>query len=113
MIECTEGEILPMRFDQRGKLTMATKMLTPKEIALDWDISAKTLRKFLRFDARTNGAETPGKGKRWEIPASQVKSLRKRFDAWVAQNAKNRSTEGEATEVTEAVTEVEAIEATE
>lgn len=77
---------------------MTAKTLTPKEIALEWDISPKTLRKFLRADVRSKGEENPGKGKRWEIPATQVKSLKRRFDAWVAQNTKNRSTEDEATD---------------
>lgn len=80
-----------MRFSRERLIPMAAKVLTPKEIALEWGISAKTLRKFLRKDAKVItavGGTNPGKGGRWSIPASQVKGLRTRFDAWVAANAK-------------------------
>jgi hypothetical protein len=88
------------------------KTLTPKEIASEWDVSAKTLRKFLRKDEKAisaQGGETPGKGGRWAIPATQLNSLKRRFDAWVEANAKKpedapESDEGaETVEVTETV----------
>jgi len=61
---------------------MAT--LTAKEIATQFGTDARTLRKFLRSDAKVNSTETPGKGARYAIEAKQVRTLRKRFDAWVA-----------------------------
>jgi hypothetical protein len=64
-----------------------TKTLTPKELAAQFETDARTVRKFLRKDARDNGTETPGKGSRWEIEAKSVRSLRKRFDSWIAANA--------------------------
>lgn len=65
------------------------KTLTPKEIALEWGTSAKTLRKFLRT---IDSVESPGKGGRYAIAASKAKSLRKGFDAWkVAEDAKRQA----------------------
>lgn len=73
----------------RERDTKMTKTLTPKEIALKFETDARTLRKFLRQDARDNGTETPGKGSRWEIEAKTVRSLQKRFNIWNdAKNAK-------------------------
>ena len=60
------------------------KTLTPKEIANEWGVSPKTLRKFLRKDM---GDKAPGKGGRWSIEARSLKGLKTRFDAWVAANA--------------------------
>lgn len=59
--------------------------ITPKELATRFETDARTIRKFLRKDAEVNGTETPGKGSRWEIEAKQVRSLQKRFSAWVAE----------------------------
>lgn len=63
------------------------KTLTPKELAVELNSDPRTVRKFLRAEAKENGTETPGKGSRWSIEARQVRSLRKRFDAWVAAKA--------------------------
>jgi len=60
------------------------KTMTPKEIAAEFGTDPRTLRKFLRTDARDRGVATPGKGSRWEIEARSVRSLRKRFDSWIA-----------------------------
>lgn len=57
---------------------------TPKEIAGRFGTDPRTLRKFLRSDAKANGTETPGKGSRWAIEARTLKSLQKRFNAWDA-----------------------------
>lgn len=65
---------------------MTTKTLTPKEIALDWGTSGKTLRKFLRQDEKVK-ALAPGKGGRWAIPANSLKGLKTRFIAWKAAQA--------------------------
>lgn len=58
--------------------------ITPKDLAVKFDSDARTVRKFLRSDAKQNGTETPGKGSRWAIEAKTVRSLQKRFDAWNA-----------------------------
>lgn len=59
-----------------------SKTLNPKELAEKFETDARTVRKFLRHDARENGLETPGKGSRWEIEAKTVRTLQKRFNAW-------------------------------
>lgn len=73
--------------------------LTAKEVATRFETDARTLRKFLRADAKALEAETPGKGSRYAIEAKSLRSLRKRFDAWVADRTP-APTEGEV-EVTE------------
>lgn len=69
--------------------------LTPKAIAQELGVSAKTLRKFLREDAKGNGVETPGKGGRWSIDPDQVESLTERFNAWIAAKAAKAAVEEE------------------
>src|SRR5688500_37512 len=71
---------------RKGMMRMA-KTLTAKELAEKLGTDGRTVRKFLRSDARSNGSETPGKGPRWVIEANQVRSLQKRFDAWNAARA--------------------------
>lgn len=63
--------------------------LTAKEIATRFNTDPRTLRKFLRNDAKVNDTETPGKGSRYAIEAKSLKSLQKRFDAWIAAKATN------------------------
>jgi hypothetical protein len=75
-----------------------TKVLTAKEVAQALDTDPRTLRKFLRADAKANGTETPGKGSRYAIEAKQVRSLKTRFNRWI--DAKTPKTE-EAPEVLE------------
>ena len=58
--------------------------LTAKDLAGKLDTDPRTVRKFLRSDAKQNGTDTPGKGSRYAIEAKQVRSLQKRFDAWSA-----------------------------
>lgn len=67
-----------------------TKMLTPKELAVKFESDARTVRKFLRNDAKVNGTETPGKGSRWEIEAKTVRTLQKRFNDWNAARAEKQ-----------------------
>jgi transposase-like protein len=87
--------------------------LTVKEIAEKIGTDARTLRKFLRFEAKENGGkvgeDTPGKGGRYQIEANKVPSLTKRFATW--QEAHIRpADENEETEVemTEELDELEA-----
>ncbi len=84
---------------------MAARTLTPKEVALEFGTDARTLRKFLRSDAKAKGTETPGKGSRWAIPATRMKSMRKGFDAWNAANEAKKAEATETPEVTETVNE--------
>lgn len=63
--------------------------ITPKELAEKLGSDARTVRKFLRSDAKANGTETPGKGSRWEIEAKSVRSLSKRFQTWNAARVEN------------------------
>ncbi len=63
---------------------MASKTLTAKEVADKFGTDGRTLRKFLRKDAKDQGTETPGKGGRYQIEAKKVASLQKRFSAWDA-----------------------------
>lgn len=67
------------------------KIINPKELAEKFGTDPRTVRKFLRADAKENGTETPGKGSRWEIEAKTVRSLQTRFNRWM--DAKNASTE--------------------
>ena len=99
-----------MKYQIKGKSPQTTervkmpKMLTPKEIALEWGISPKTLRKFLRKDEKAitlNGGETPGKGGRWGIPATSLKTMQKRFDAWNAAKAPKKDDSPESPETPE------------
>jgi len=57
-------------------------VLSAKEVAVRLDTDPRTLRKFLRHDAKQNETETPGKGGRYSIEAKKVASLGKRFHAW-------------------------------
>lgn len=59
---------------------MAT--LTPKEIAVKFDSDARTVRKFIRQDTGK-----VGKGHRHAIDSKSLKSMQKRFDAWIAAKA--------------------------
>jgi hypothetical protein len=56
--------------------------ITPKEFAVRVGSDPRTVRKFLRANAREIGGETPGKGSRWEIDAKKVKSLQTKFRKW-------------------------------
>lgn len=81
-------------------MDMTTKTVTPKEIALEWGTTGKTLRKFLRQDEKVKSL-APGKGGRWAIPATSLKSLKTRFTSWkVAQalEAQKRREEAEKAE---------------
>jgi hypothetical protein len=90
-----------------------TQTLSIKEVALKFDTTPRTLRKFMRRDAIDNGGEvgidTPGKGKRYAIEAKSLRSLQTRFNAWVAANAtkseesdnEDDAPEGDESEVTE------------
>ena len=75
-------------------------MQNTTELAATFETTPRTLRKFLRADAKAQGIATPGKGSRYSLPTGkrEVQALRKRFDAWGAAQAK---TEPEAPEGTD------------
>lgn len=63
------------------------QVLTPKEIALEIGTTPKKLRKFLRSPEGVKvlkDAANPGKGSRYAIPRTSLKSLKARFIAWDA-----------------------------
>lgn len=81
---------------------MAT--ITPKELAIELDTDARTVRKFLRspqgLDARV------GKGQRWAIESKSVRSLKSKFAKWdearkAAAADANDAVEGEAPDAAE------------
>lgn len=82
MIDYAHQPTRSTRSHEKGINDMAT--LTPKEIAQRFDTDARTLRKFLRHEAKVNSTETPGKGSRWAIESKSVRSLQRRFNAWNA-----------------------------
>lgn len=57
-------------------------MMTTNEIAVAFDTTPRTLRKFLR--STESGIESVGKGSRYSLPSSkrELNSLNKRFTAW-------------------------------
>lgn len=69
---------------------------------MKFETDPRTIRKFLRDDAKSNGGEvgvdTPGKGSRYAIESKSVRSLQTRFNRWVAE--KSAKSEG-ADEVAE------------
>lgn len=82
---------------------MAT--LTTTELATEFETTARTLRKFLRADARGagKGDTLPGKGSRYAIERKAVAGLKKRFIKWQADEAQAR-----ADRAAEAVTKAKA-----
>lgn len=75
-----------------------TKTITTAELAAELDTTPRELRKFLRADAKVNEVETPGKGKRYALPANarSIAAMRKKFSTW--QDAQKVRTEVDTTE---------------
>jgi hypothetical protein len=67
--------------------------LTTAEVAAKFDTTPRTLRKFLRADARANDAADtlPGKGSRYSLEAKSLRSLQARFKKWEAAEAAARA----------------------
>lgn len=84
---------------------------TTTEVAEKFGTTPKTLRKFLRTDARGRDAadSLPGKGSRYAIEGKDLKSLQGRFNKWQAAEAQARADRAAkaAEEAAEAVTEDE------
>lgn len=66
---------------------------TTAQVAEKFDTNAKTLRKFLRADARdrNQGDSLPGKGSRYAIEGKDLKALKTRFTKWQAAEAAARA----------------------
>jgi hypothetical protein len=72
-------------------IDMAT--ITTTELAEEIGTSPRTLRKFLRADARAadKGDSLPGKGGRYAIERKAVPGLKKRYAKWAAAEAEARA----------------------
>lgn len=78
---------------------------TTAQVAEKFGTTPRTLRKFLRSDARANGNADalPGKGSRYAIEGKDLAPLKKRFGAWKVAQA-----EAKAKRDAEAAAEVDA-----
>jgi predicted transcriptional regulator len=85
---------------------------TTAEVAEKFGTTPKTLRKFLRADARANeaGDTLPGKGSRYAIDGKALKGLQGRFTKWQAAEAEARAARAAkaAEDAAEAAAEVDA-----
>lgn len=83
---------------------------TTAEVAEKFDTTPRTLRKFLRADARSkDAADTlPGKGSRYAIEGKDLAGLKKRFATWqVAQAEERKARADKAVEAAKVEAEVE------
>lgn len=83
---------------------MAT--MTPTEFAAEVNSDGRTVRKFLR--SITPKDEQPGKGARWQLPATKrdLTKLQKQFAEWTAaQEARRTEAEVEELEEGDEITE--------
>lgn len=66
---------------------------TTAQVAEKFGTTPRTLRKFLRSDAKANETtdSLPGKGSRYALEGKQLAALKKRFTAWQAAEAKARA----------------------
>lgn len=57
---------------------------TTAQVAEKFDTNARTLRKFLRADAKANGTadSLPGKGSRYSLEGKDLPPMKKRFAKW-------------------------------
>jgi predicted transcriptional regulator len=88
---------------------------TTAEVAEKFATTPRTLRKFLRADARANGNADalPGKGSRYALEGKDLQPLKKRFAKWTEAEAVARAERAakaaqDATEAVEADDEVDA-----
>jgi predicted transcriptional regulator len=73
---------------------------TTTEVAEKFETTPRTLRKFLRSDARAKGNadSLPGKGSRYALEGKDLAPLKKRFIAWQAAQAEKAAAEVESTD---------------
>lgn len=85
---------------------------TTAEVAEKFATTPRTLRKFLRADARAadKGDTLPGKGARYAIEGKDLAGLKKRFGVWQAAEAEARAARAQkaAQDAAEAVAEDDA-----
>ena len=86
--------ITPIDSQPEGMIIMA--QFNTAQVADKLETTPRTLRKFLRADAKAQGTETPGKGARYTIEGKEIAPLKKRFKAWEAAQAKPEADEVEA-----------------
>lgn len=81
--------------DTEGMITMA--QFTTTEVAEKFETTPRTLRKFLRADARNrDAADTlPGKGSRYTLEGKDLPAMKKRFKVWTAAQAEERKARAE------------------
>lgn len=79
----------------KGLITMA--QFTTAQVAEKFETTPRTLRKFLRADARANdnADSLPGKGSRYAIEGKQLAPMKKRFTAWKVAEAEARAARAE------------------
>ena len=72
---------------------MKMAQFTTAEVAEKFGTTPRTLRKFLRADARANGNADalPGKGSRYALEGKALQPMKKRFNAWQAAEAEARA----------------------
>ncbi|MCA1806252.1 MAG: hypothetical protein LC687_00005 [Actinobacteria bacterium] len=87
----------PPAIRTEGVTDMAT-ILSPTDLATEFETDARTVRKFLR--SVTPKDAQPGKGHRWGIEKRQLRSLRKQYTSWAASLATATEEPTEAEEVT-------------
>lgn len=65
--------------------------ISTAECATELQTDPRTLRKFLRANAKARGMETPGKGARWELKGDSrsLSAMKKQFIAWNAEQTAN------------------------
>lgn len=66
---------------------------TTSQVAEKFETTPRNLRKFLRADARANDRadSLPGKGSRYTLEGKELAGMRKRFNAWQVEQAKERA----------------------
>lgn len=107
MRSCTTDSLKGGESDMTKGMRQMTKTYTPKEVALKWGTTPRTLRKFLRT---TEKVESPGKGGRYAIEARKVASLKKGFDAWKRSQDEEAAKRREALAAADSVEETESLE---
>lgn len=70
---------------------------TTAEVAEKLETTPRTLRKFLRADAKERGTTDalPGKGSRYALAGKEIAPLKKRFTKWQAAEAQARKERAE------------------
>jgi hypothetical protein len=86
--------------DNRNQGDEVMAQFTTTQVAEKFDTTPRTLRKFLRSDARARNAadSLPGKGSRYGIEGKDLAQLKKRFTAWVEAQAAKVEVEGDSDE---------------